>query len=180
MFCLGPPFIKMLWGRDSKGEKKFGLWDNCYQMLSVSVWQREEGKKKNKTLSFWVELLHGYSPNFSQVDIFCSAYVRPLFLSGIYVQQFKHTSSHKQKKKKNGLNFSTRTTAELGLHLFWRFSNLLCVLELHSAPQLSVVYAALWFSPFNSGWNGQILNVCGSGCGFWVCLDWEAAVAGMV
>lgn len=50
VFCLGPPFIKkkkkVLWKRDSKGEKKFGLWDNCYQMLSVSVIQRKEKQKK--------------------------------------------------------------------------------------------------------------------------------------
>lgn len=46
MFCLGPPFIKNALGERRQGWKKFGLCDNCYQMLSLSVIQRKETEEE--------------------------------------------------------------------------------------------------------------------------------------
>lgn len=36
----------MLWGNHGLGEKKFGLCDNCYQMLSLFVIQHKETEEE--------------------------------------------------------------------------------------------------------------------------------------
>lgn len=72
MFCLGPPFIKNALGERRLGWKKFGLCDNCYQMLSLSVIQCKETeeerlvkkrREKKTVISAWTsQLLHGRLP----------------------------------------------------------------------------------------------------------------------
>lgn len=80
MFCLGPPFIKF-WGRDSKGEKKFGLWDKCYQMLSLAALRQreagEEGKRK-RACHFWINFHNTtWTPFFHSIISFFLLFTQP-------------------------------------------------------------------------------------------------------
>lgn len=141
----------MLWGRDSKGEKKFGLWDNCYQMLSLSViqrrgegerdcWRRDE--KRHSVISGWhSHLLHGHS-------IFSNSLI---FLSHVYSAYFRYTKILKKLcLHRRNSNFATKTTRIF--LFFWPQHCIACNSTVsngwvHLFPLFTFCYSFSWYTP---------------------------------